>query len=137
MNLANAASTVARRGYLVVGTTPTDLALDAANVLGVMRSTEWPSQVPRSLGDFLPIDFVARQPEWILSVGQPDRPTAILVKGNLRVSYFSNDALLPMPTHVNNDAFGMFSSVVLEKGRPSALVLKVEVLVRLHQELGK
>jgi hypothetical protein len=135
MRVSEPHSTSAPAGYLLLDTVPTVLAMPAVSVLGIVRAAQWNADLPAWLSGLISVDFAAAQPEWVLRLGSAARPIAVLVSGAIRFENFQPGALLLMPA-LSDCASGVFSRVVVADGRPSALVVNIDALLRAHPELG-
>ncbi len=129
-------SAMASTGYLLLDTVPAALALPAVSVLGITRAAEWNAELPPPLSELLSMQFAASEPEWILRIGGGARLTAVLISGMVRFEYVQSDAILSMPS-LHNSTLEVFTDVVLADGKPSALVVNIDALFRVHPELGK
>lgn len=123
-------------GYLLLDTFPSALALPAANVLDIVRANEWHAEPAIPLSSLVPIYFADSEPERVVRIGAGANSLAALISGKVRVEYLRAGALLAMPD-LSGRGFENFSEVVLADGRPSALVVNIDALLRLHRELGK
>lgn len=121
-------------GYLLLDTTPTQLALPASKIFNVSRAIEWKAEPPTPFGSLLPIRFRVPEPEWILRISGISGPVAALVSGAIRIVYLRKASLLSMPTRTHV-GFDFYSEVILADGKPSALVVNIDALPRAHREV--
>lgn len=117
-------------GFLLLDTLPSVLALPASKVLSVSRATEWSEEPPQPFSSLLPVQFAAVEPAWVLRVGTGACALTALINGKVRVDLVPLDSLHSMP--LDYRGFDVFSEVILRDDKPSALVVNVDLLLRLH-----
>ncbi len=125
----------ATKAYLLLGTVPTPLALPAVGVLDIIHPTALDLVGAVPLDAIMPIKFGESEPAWVLCVGNEAESIRAQICGLVRLEYLSADFLVPMPS-LGSSAFRCFSDVIVRDGRPSALVVNIGALLRLHQEQG-
>jgi hypothetical protein len=124
-----------RAAFMLLDTAPTRVALSCTAVLGVTRLPDWNAPLPIPFGTLIPVPFASSEPLSVVQVCQETRSLAILISGAIRIEHLPATALLSMSV-LRFRGFELFSEVVLVKGRPSALVVNIDALLRLHQEIG-
>jgi hypothetical protein len=128
------AAAVESAGYLLLGTSPTTVALPMACMLDVVRAADWVGELPPALDVLAPLCFVATDPAWVVRIGGSGQSMATVVRGRLRLEYLRTDELLKMP-RLPKSGFELYSNVILAKGRPTALAIDIDALVHMHREL--
>lgn len=126
---------VIRRAHLLLETAPATLAFPASSVLEVMRSADRSCDTVE-LSVLVPVHFLQSAPVSVVRVGSNAESILVLVSGTVHIEYYDDGALLNMPP-LNVSGFGLYSCIATSDGKPSALVINIDALLRLHRELGR
>lgn len=126
---------VGGRAHLLFETAPAALALPASSVLEVSRTTHQTCDAVE-LSALVPVHFLQSAPVSVVRVGTNAESVVVLVSGIVHFEYYGEEALLEMPA-VNVGGFELYSYIATSDGKPSALVVNIDALLRLHRELGR
>lgn len=120
-------------GYLLLGTTPTPLALPSSHVGSIMSIDDWREDQPPPFDSLLAVSFLAPSPIWVLLIHTAGQPWSTTVTGRLQITYITQDSLLPMPK--TGGSFSLYNNVLMAGEVPTALVIDLAALQQRHRQL--